>query len=259
MVRTIALASGKGGVGKTSVAVNCAVKLATDGKQVALLDADFGLANAHIMLNQKVDASIAEFLDGQKSIDDLVHFSISGLRLIPGGSGVLEIMNIDSKKRWQVVRSLDHLKDEIEFLVVDTPAGASDSSIEFAAACEHVVVVLVGEPTSFMDAYAFIKALNVEKGIEKVSIVVNLARDEAHANQSFKSFRKIVTQFLSVELVLAGWLPSSQVVSNSIVARKPFVLNTKADPNLNRRINEMVQHFSKLEAIPNKNIKFFDN
>ena len=66
------------------------------------------------MLNQKVDASIAEFLDGQKSIDDLVHFSISGLS-DTGGSGVLEIMNIDSKKRWQVVRSLDHLKDELSF------------------------------------------------------------------------------------------------------------------------------------------------
>ena len=83
-----------------------------------------------------------------------------------------------------------------------------------------------------MDAYAFIKALNVPKGIEKVSIVENLARDAVHANQSFKSFRKIVTQFLSVELVLAGWLPSSQVISNSIVARKPLFLIPKQTPTL---------------------------
>lgn len=259
MVQTIAVASGKGGVGKTSLAVNCAVKLAMDSKRVALLDADFGLANAHIMLNQKVEANIAEFLEGKKSIDELVHLSIAGLKLIPGGSGVLEIMNIDSTKRWQVIRSLDHIKDDLEVLIVDTPAGASDSSIEFAAACDQILVVLVGEPTSFMDAYAFIKALHMEKGVGKVSIVVNLAKDASHANQSFNSFKKIVTQFLSVDVFFAGWLPSTQIISNSIVARKPFVLNPKADPSLNKKIQGIIQNIGEQEILPNKNIRFFDS
>ena len=259
MVQTIAVASGKGGVVKTSLAVNCAVKLSMDGKKVVLLDADFGLANAHIMLNQKVDATIAEFLEGKKNIEELVHISVAGLKLIPGGSGVLEIMNIDSKKRWQVIRSLDHIKDDLDVLIVDTPAGASDSSIEFAAACGQILVVLVGEPTSFMDAYAFIKALHIEKGVEKVSIVVNLAKDASHANQSFNSFKKIVTQFLSVEISLAGWLPSTQIISNSIIARKPFVLNPKADPSLNKKIVEINQNIEGIESLSNKNIKFFDS
>ncbi len=159
MVDTIAIASGKGGVGKTSLAVNCAVKLCLDKKRVALLDADFGLANAHIMLDQKVSASISDLLDGTGEIDQLIHDTPSGLKLIPGGSGVLELMNIDSKKRWEVIKSLDYMENEIDFLFVDTPAGASDSSVEFAAACDKIIIVLVGEPTSFMDAYAFIKAL----------------------------------------------------------------------------------------------------
>ena len=99
MVDTIAIASGKGGVGKTSLAVNCAVKLCLDKKRVGLLDADFGLANAHIMLDQKVSASISDLLDGTSKIHQLIHDTPSGLKLIPGGSGVLELMNIDSKKR----------------------------------------------------------------------------------------------------------------------------------------------------------------
>lgn len=259
MVKTIAVTSGKGGVGKTSLAVNCAVKLSMEGKKVALLDADFGLANAHIMLNQKVDANIADFLEDKKSIEDLIHISVSGLMLIPGGSGVLEILNIDSKKRLQVIRALDHIKDDLDVLIVDTPAGASDSSIEFAAACSQILVVLVGEPTSFMDAYAFIKALNIEKGVEKVSIVVNLAKDVSHANHSFNSFKKIVNQFLSVEVFMAGWLPNTPIISNSIVARKPFVLNTKADPILNKKIQEITQHVGDLETLPNKNVRFFDS
>jgi flagellar biosynthesis protein FlhG len=151
------------------------------------------------------------------------------------------------------------MKDDLDVLIVDTPAGASDSSIEFAAACSQILVVLVGEPTSFMDAYAFIKALNIEKGVEKVSIVVNLAKDVSHANHSFNSFKKIVNQFLSVEVFMAGWLPNTPIISNSIVARKPFVLNTKADPILNKKIQEITQHVGDLETLPNKNVRFFDS
>ena len=163
-------------------------------KRVGLLDADFGLANAHIMLDQKVTSSISDLLDGTSDINELVHLTPTGVKLLPGGSGVLEVMNIDSEKRWQVIKSLDYLENELDILFVDTPAGASDSSIEFAAACDKIIIV-VGEPTSFMDAYAFIKALSIEKNVDNVSIVVNMAKDEADAVKSFNSFEKIVLQF----------------------------------------------------------------
>ena len=165
MVQSIAIASGKGGVGKTSLAVNCAVKLSSDGKKVALLDADFGMANSHILLNQKIEHSVNDLLEKKLSIEDVILETPTGLKLIPGGSGVLELLNLDSQKRWEIIRSLDLLKEDLDILVVDTPAGASDASIEFAAACDAVVVVLVPEPTSFMDAYSFIKALYLEKNL----------------------------------------------------------------------------------------------
>ena len=258
MVETIAIASGKGGVGKTSLAVNCAVKLSEEKKRVGLLDADFGLANAHIMLDQKVTSSISDLLDGTININELVHVTSSGVKLLPGGSGVLEIMNIDSKKRWEVIRSLDYIENELDILFVDTPAGASDSSIEFAAACDKVIIVLVGEPTSFMDAYAFIKALNIEKNVDNVSIVVNMAKNAADAANSFNSFEKIVLQFLEVTLNFIGWLPQSQVISSSIVARKPYVLNKKANGNLNLRIEEIIKMVSEASQITSSSIRFFD-
>ena len=183
MVETIAIASGKGGVGKTSLAVNCAIELSNQKSLVGLLDADFGLANAHIMLDQKVNSSVIDLLDGTSQVEDLVHVTSSGVKLIPGGSGVLEIMNIDSKKRWEVIKAVSYLENDLDFLFVDTPAGASDSSIEFAAACDKIIIVLVGEPTSFMDAYAFIKALSIEKSIDSVSIVVNMAKDAKDAKK----------------------------------------------------------------------------
>ena len=258
MVDTIAIASGKGGVGKTSLAVNCAVKFCLDKKRVALLDADFGLANAHIMLDQKVSASISDLLDGTGKIDELIHDTPSGLKLIPGGSGVLELMNIDSKKRWEVIKSLDYMENEIDFLLVDTPAGASDSSVEFASACDKIVIVLVGEPTSFMDAYAFIKALNLEKMVERVSIVVNMAKDGEDANNSFKSFQKIVSQFLDVELINLGWLPNSKLVANSILTRKPFIQNSKVDAQLNERLSDIVTNIERVQSFQTNSIRFFD-
>ena len=150
------------------------------------------------------------------------------------------------------------MENEIDFLFVDTPAGASDSSVEFAAACDKIIIVLVGEPTSFMDAYAFIKALNLEKKVERVSIVVNMAKDAKDANNSFKSFQKIVSQFLDVELINLGWLPNSKLVANSILTRKPFILNSKADPQLNARLSEIVTNMERVQSFQTNSVRFFD-
>lgn len=259
MVHTIAIASGKGGVGKTSIAVNSALKLALDKKRVALLDADFGLANAHIMLDQKVDVNVSDFLNGSKNIDDIIYNCFADLQLIPGGSGILDIMNIDSQKRWEVIRSIDHLANTLDYLFVDTPAGASDSSIEFASACDSVVIILVGEPTSFMDAYAFIKALNLEKGIDKVSVIVNLAESEKSATNSFEAFQKICVKFLNIELELLGWLPDSKVISNSIISRKPYILNKNLDGNLRKQVNLIVNNISRLKPVKSNNVRFFNS
>ena len=259
MVRSIAIASGKGGVGKTSLAVNCAVKLAADGKSVALLDADFGMANSHILLNQKIENSVNDILEKGSKIEKVINETSYGLKLIPGGSGVLELLNLDSQKRWEIIRSLDVLKKDLDILVVDTPAGASDASIEFSAACDAVVVVLVPEPTSFMDAYSFIKALYLEKKFESVSIVVNLAENEKAAKKSYDSFKKIVTKFLNVDMNLAGWLPESKAISGSVVARKPAVLQKSLEPVLQKNFTEIAKNLEKIEAVNSSGVKFFND
>ena len=258
MVKSIAVASGKGGVGKTSIAVNTAVKFAMEDKRVALLDADFGLANAHIMLNQKVNRNINDVLEGECKLEEIICNVPHGLKLIPGGSGVLELMNLNSEKRWAVIRSVGGLRDELDYLIVDTPAGASDSSIEFAAACDKIIIVLVGEPTSFMDAYAFIKALHLEKQIENVSIFVNMAKNRKAAHESFNSFKKIVLNFLSVQIDLVGWLPNSNEIGNSILSRKPFVMKKNLDPLIQNSFSEITEHICQSDTPRPSGVHFFD-
>jgi len=111
MVRTIAIASGKGGVGKSSVSVNCSILLSKLGYKVALLDADFGMANCHIMLDQKVDNSLHDVLENGAAIENIIYETASGVKLIPGGSGILELLNLDASKRWQIINALNPLNE----------------------------------------------------------------------------------------------------------------------------------------------------
>jgi flagellar biosynthesis protein FlhG len=260
MVRTIAIASGKGGVGKSSVSVNCSILLSKLGYKVALLDADFGMANCHIMLDQKVDNSLHDVLENGAAIENIIYETASGVKLIPGGAGILELLNLDASKRWQIINALNPLKSDVDFLIVDTPAGGSDASIEFAAACENLVVVLVGEPTSFMDAYSFIKAMYLEKNYARISVLVNLSASESDARRSYNSFKDIVTKFLDVELEYAGWLPNSSEMKNSILSRKPVVLQNKPkDKILNKNFNDVAKHVETLQPCSLTGIQFFSS
>ena len=149
---------------------------------------------------------------------------------------------------------------DVDFLIVDTPAGGSDASIEFAAACENLVVVLVGEPTSFMDAYSFIKAMYLEKNYARISVLVNLSASESDARRSYNSFKDIVTKFLDVELEYAGWLPNSSEMKNSILSRKPVVLQNKPnDKTLNKNFNDVAKHIENLQPCSLTGIQFFSS
>ena len=171
----------------------------------------------------------------------------------------METLNLDSKERWKIIRSMDPLEEELDYLIVDTPAGASDSSIELAAAVDKVIVVLVGEPTSFMDAYAFIKALNLEKGVTNFSVVVNMANNENSAAKDFENFRKIVLKFLEVELTLLGWLPGSKDVVQSIVARKPFILDEKSKRVVGECLSNIVRNMLKASKNSRNGVHFFSS
>jgi len=210
------------------------------------------------MMDQKVEYTLQDLLENGKSLDDIICDTPSGVKLIPGGSGVIELLNLDSSRRWEIIKSLSPLEEQIDFLLVDTPAGGSDASIEFAAACNNVVVVLVGEPTSFMDAYSFIKAIHMEKNYNRISVLVNLASSSKDAKSSFDSFKSIVTKFLDIQLEYVGWLPNSNVLKNSILARKPVALaTTPQDKVLNQGVTQISDAIIQLEPQTSNGVEFF--
>ena len=210
MASSIVVASGKGGVGKTSLAVNLGLTLARQGRRTILLDADFGMANAHILIGANPQRFVMDAIQGDASMADVLCDAPHGMKFISGGSGLLEMLNLDQTTRYQTIRMVDELRDQTEVLIADVPAGASDSSIAFVAAADRVAVVLVGEPTSFLDAYSLIKAANLEANVRNFSIVVNMARSSAEAKAHFEKFKATATRFLDVILIYAGHMPLSE-------------------------------------------------
>mgnify|MGYP001222416898 CR=1 FL=1 len=230
MTVSIAVTSGKGGVGKTNCAVNLSMSLTKMGKKVVLFDADFGMANAHILLGTNPKHTAAEFLQGTSELENILSEGPSGLQFIAGGSGLLELLNLDNRARYQMLQSLSDLENKIDYLVVDTPAGASESALFFASAVTVPLVVLVAEPTSFLDAYALIKAAHIEKNLQNFSVVVNMANGSAEAKNNFDKFFDICRRFLDVNLHYAGMIPLSNAIRRSIVKRAPIVTGQPSSP-----------------------------
>ena len=225
MAKSIVVASGKGGVGKTSISVNLGLTLARQGRRTVLLDADFGMANAHILLGANPQKFIIDAVDGGASMSDVLCDGPHGMKFISGGTGLLEMLNLEKTKRFQAIRMVDELRDQTEILIADAPAGASDSSVSFVAAADHVVIVLVGEPTSFLDAYSMIKAASLESNVRNFCIVVNMARSQQEARQHFEKFNMTATRFLDVNLTFSGWLPLSERMRRAVVKRRPIGLD----------------------------------
>lgn len=223
--RIISVASGKGGAGKTNVAVNLAVAFAQAGDRTLLLDCDMGLANAAILLGMPTAWTIGDLLAGRCGLDDLLQTGPAGLAFLPGHSGTGSGSTLSAAERSRLLEALEPRLCDFDQVVIDTGGGIEASALALVASADTPLIVLTPEPTSFVDAYAIVKALNVAHGTEDFQVVANMVRHDVAGRQLFDRFKSIAGRFLDIELDYAGAIPADNYVKEAVL-RKRCVVET---------------------------------
>jgi flagellar biosynthesis protein FlhG len=222
-VRVIGVASGKGGVGKTSVAVNLATAMAVAGRKTLLLDADLGLANVDILLGLHTRFNLSHVLQGECSLADAVVEGPAGLQVIPAASGIKKMANLPVAEQAGLIHAFSELNQGLEAMIVDTAAGISDSVLVFARACQEVLVVVCDEPASITDAYALIKVLSRENGISHFRVLSNMVPSADAGRGLYGKLARVTDRFLNVTLDYAGAIPHDLCLRRAVQLQKSVV------------------------------------
>ena len=222
-VKTLAVASGKGGVGKTNLVVNLAVAANRLGKKVIVLDADLGLSNVDVLLQLAPKYNIQHVLSGQKTLAEIMVDGPHGIKILPASSGVQELTSLDEFQRLKIMEEFDAYTGNFDLLVIDTAAGISENVAFFCIAAEETLIVTSPEPTALTDAYALIKVLFTRYQEREFSVIVNSARSPEEGFDVFKRLLLVTEKFLNVSLNYVGHIPMDANVRKAVRAQKPFI------------------------------------
>ncbi len=227
---TLAVTSGKGGVGKTSVSVNLAVQLAQMGRRVILMDADLGTANADVICNLNAPRNLSHVVAGQCSLQEAMVEAPGGFRLIAGASGLSQMAALGEFERARLMDQMHDLEHDADLILIDTGAGVGPNVLGFLVAVDQVLVVTTPEPTAITDAYAVIKTACRQADDLDVRLLVNQVRDEREARDVHVRVAGVCRRFLRQSPVYAGHVLSDTRVPHAVRRRQPFVLEHPASP-----------------------------
>lgn len=226
----VAITSGKGGVGKSNIAVNLAIQLASAGKSVVLLDADLGLANADVLCNIDLPYNLSHVIARKRELSDVLVKAPGGFELIGGASGLARMADLSDHDRQRLISALAELEERADIILIDTGAGISPNVLSFTRAADDVLVVTTPEPTAITDAYAVVKVISREQSQRRISLLVNQVRSAAEAGVVHDRISKVARQFLGVSVLDAGYVMADEQVPAAVRRRTPFVLSAPRSP-----------------------------
>ncbi len=220
-VQVIAVTGGKGGVGKTNVSVNLSTALVEAGRRVVLMDADLGLANVDVLMGLRPRHNIADLLAGKCRLEDILVEAPGGLKVVPASSGTQSLVTLSAHEHAELIHAFSDIEDELDVLVIDTAAGISESVVSFVRAAQEVLVVVCDEPTSITDAYALIKLLNRDYGMNRFRVLANMVRSEQEGRNMFTKLTTVTDRFMDVALQYMGSIPYDESVRKAVQKQQP--------------------------------------
>lgn len=221
---TLCISSGKGGVGKTSLAVNLAFALFHRGERVLIVDGDLGLANVDVMLGISAKQTIQDVIERGGDPMESIVYPDPNLGVLPASSGVPHMVSLGPEEQDQIGDILSGFFSSFSCIVIDTAAGIGSSVLWFNAFAQHNVVLLNADPTSLTDVYALVKVLSGEYGQKRFHVLLNGVSSKREARQTYESLANAAKKFLSLDLSYFGAIPKDDAVQNGVRRQMPFVL-----------------------------------
>lgn len=227
--RVFTVTSGKGGVGKSNVSINLAVKFSQMGKKVVILDADFGLANIEVMFGAIPKYNLADLIYKGKSISEIITKGPLDIGFISGGSGIAGLTNLGRDYINYLIQNLAQLDTLYDVIIIDTGAGISDAVLEFLIASREVLLVTTPEPTSITDSYSLLKALTRDPRFNRehteIKIVANKTENFEEGKQLYAKLSTVVSRYLKLPMKFVGVIPSDNQLVKAVMQQSPVSIS----------------------------------
>jgi flagellar biosynthesis protein FlhG len=221
--RIISVTSGKGGVGKTNIAVNLALSFSRRGFKTLLIDSDFGLSNVSILLGKKVCATLDDVLHSNAPMSSVFVKSGLGFDFLPSAAGVRDLLELDAFLQRTLLDKLAEASQNYQIVIFDTAPGLGSHVLDINAWAQDILIVAHAEPTALADAYSLIKVLATEKKEKKFKLILNRVRSAQEGLDSYRRVTEVTDEFLNVSVDYLGALPEDSGVLRSVRAQEPIL------------------------------------